>query len=133
MGLQTGHKTILPFIFDQIDLLAGTSFEIVAPHAGYLTEIDAICQLAITTGGAITVLTGSAGAVTVLGLSVTFADADAKGTRKNDLATVGSSTRYVAKGERIQVVPAAAFATAGRVNGFLHLSDADVSPALPAA
>lgn len=130
MALTTGLKRAIPFDIPATELAAGTTIELVAPQAGYLDELVTIVQTAIVTGGAITVLTGDAGGTTVAGLSATIADAAAKGSRVTAAATAGSSTRYVAKGDRIQVVPAAAFNGGGAVRGHLVLSDADVSPAL---
>lgn len=130
MALTTGLKRHIPFDIPATELSAGTSIELVAPQDGYIDGIAVIVQTAIVTGGAITVLTGPAGAVTVLGLGVTVADAAAKGIIYLDDATAGSSTRYVTKGSRIQVVPAAAFNGGGAVRGYLTLSDADTSPAL---
>lgn len=133
MGLKAGERLPLSVRLAATELAAGTSFEIVAPADGYLNELDLIVQVAIVTGGAITVLTGDAGGTTVLGLGVTVADSATKGTRYNDKATVGSSTRKVSKGDRIQVVPAAAFNGGGALDGWLYLDSAETSPALPAA
>lgn len=133
MSVKAGSSLYLPFRGAATELAAGTSFEIVAPADGWLNGIQAIVQVAIVTGGAVTVLTGDAGATTVLGLGVTVADSATKGTRYSDEATAGSATRYVTKGTRIQVAFAAGFNGGGALDGFLRLDSADVSPALPAA
>lgn len=130
MSLKAGALVYLQFAINQTDLLAGTSAELIAPCDGVVTGASVTVQAAVTTGGDITVLTGPAGATTVAGLTVTIADAATKGTVVSDTATVGSTTRKVSKGDRIQVVPSAAFATAGAVNGHLVIATADTSPAL---
>ncbi|WP_269929937.1 hypothetical protein [Aminobacter sp. HY435] len=132
MSLKTGFRLPVAFFIPQAILIANTSVEVVAPADGYINEMDTIVQAAITTGGTLTVLTGPAGAVTVTGLSVAVANSATKGTRNNDAATGGSATRFVKKGDRIQVKPAS-FATGGAVDGFLYIDTSDTSPALPAA
>lgn len=123
MSISMGETRLLNFDFNETDLLAGTSAELIAPVSGWITKMDVIIQKAVTTGGAITVLTGDAGAVTVAGLTVTVADAAAKGVRYSDRPTSDdATTTYVTAGDRIQVVPAAAFATAGAARGFLTLN-----------
>lgn len=118
MTISSGNKTYLPFAINETDTLAGTAQELIAPVSGYLVGLDVIVQKAVTTGGAITVEIAT---VAVAGLSVTVADAAAKGTMYSDVATKGSATRKVTKGQRITVTPAAAFATAGAVSGFLTI------------
>lgn len=118
MSLKMGTDIVLPFTINQTDLLAGTGFEIVAPVNGVLTDLLAVVQAAITTGGDITVQVNG---VAVTGLSVTFANAATKGTVQKDTSASGT-TRKVVKGDRITVIPSAAFDTAGAVNGSLVLN-----------
>lgn len=108
-------KIIVPFDFNETDLLAPTAQNLVSPVAGYITGLYAIVQKAVTTGGAITV---EANTVAVVGLSVTVADADAAGVVKSD-TVLKIATGLVAAGDDITVTPAAAFATAGAVKGFI--------------
>lgn len=110
---------VLPFSIGETDLLAGTSAELVSPVAGNITAMSVIVQKAVTTGGAVT---ASVDATAVDGLSVAIADAATKGTVASDTPTAGHASRAVAPGSRIQVIPDAAFATAGAVNGFVEIS-----------
>ncbi|OFX03273.1 MAG: hypothetical protein A3E78_12100 [Alphaproteobacteria bacterium RIFCSPHIGHO2_12_FULL_63_12] len=110
-------KINVPFFINQTDLLAPTAAALVAPCAGYITGLKSVVQVAITTGGAITV---EANTVAVVGLSVTHADADAAGVVKTD-SVERIATGLVAAGDDITVTPAAAFATAGAVNGHIEI------------
>lgn len=129
--VKVGTKTRVPFFISATDLSAGTSQELVAPSAGFITAGDAIAAVAIVTGGAITV---SIGTTAVAGLSMTFADGATKGSKSTNVgATRGSTTRVVAAGDRIQVTPAAAFNGGGAVNGYIEISHSDNrDAALPA-
>lgn len=117
--LQMGSDVFVQFEINETDTLAGTAFEAVAPVSGYIHELNVTVQKAVTTGGAVTVEVNT---VAVTGLSVTVADAATKGTRYSDNPTSGSSTQAVTKGDRITITPAAAFATAGALNGFLTIN-----------
>lgn len=128
MGLKTGGQAFLPVRLAATELAAGTPFEIVAPCDGYLDRLALIVQVAIVTGGAVTVEINT---VAVTGLSITVADGATKGTRYADDATQSTTTRRVLKGDRITVTPAAAFNGGGALDGFITLNEADVSPALP--
>jgi len=108
-------KILIPFEFNEVDLLAPTAQPIVAPCAGYITGIRTIIVAAVTTGGAITV---EANTVAVVGLSVTVADAATAGTTHSD-TVLKIATGLVAAGDDITVSPGSAFATAGRVRGYL--------------
>jgi hypothetical protein len=109
------NKMLIPWVLDQTDLLAPTAVNLVAPTAGYITGIRVIVQAAVTTGGAITV---EANTVAVVGLSATVGDAATAGTVISD-DVLKIATGLVAAGDDITVTPAAAFATAGRVAGYL--------------
>jgi len=126
-SLVAGTKSVIPFSIGQTDLLAGTSFFIAAPFDGWIEELGVVVQSAVTTGGAVTVEVAT---VAVAGLSVTVADAAAAGTIYTDTPTAKSGTREVSKGDLIEIVPAAAFATAGAINGYLTLNSANTDPAL---
>lgn len=121
MSIVAGKREALLFQIDQATLIANTSVELVAPFDGYVEELRSTVQAAVTTGGTLTVLLGDAGTA-VTGLSVTIANAAAKGTRASDTATEGTTTRAVSKGDRIQIKPTS-FATAGAVNGALIIRD----------
>ena len=120
MGLLMGQNIHLPFYINETDTLAGTTAELVAPADGFITDFQVIVQKAVTTGGTVKVQTDAS--VDVAGATVTVADAATKGTVYSAVATKTSSTRKVTKGDRIQIVPAAAFATAGAVSGVLTIN-----------
>ena len=121
MTLNMGSNIIVPFQINQTDLLAGTSCEIIAPVGGFISELGIIVQGDVTTGGDITVKVGT---TDVDGLTVTVANSATKGTTLVDTPTSRHDSRKVAKGGRIQVVPAAAFDMAGSVNGYLVINTA---------
>lgn len=125
MSIEAGVRYSVPFVIPQTELLAGTAIELVAPEDGYIDELQVIVQTAVTTGGAVTV---NIGTTPVTGLSVTIASAATKGTVVTDTATAGSATRRVTKGQRISVVPGAAFDTAGALAGNVIINSADKSP-----
>jgi hypothetical protein len=109
----------LLFAISETDTLAGTSAELISPVAGAITSCSVIVQKAITTGGPITV---DVGGTPVVGLSVVIPDASAKGAIVTDTPTAGDASTVVAVGSRIQVVPDAAFATAGAVSGYVEIT-----------
>jgi hypothetical protein len=115
--LKTGRDFHLQFAINETDTLAGTTCEIVAPCDGIVLGLQVIVQKAVTTGG---VVTAKVGTTDVAGISVTIADSATKGTVVSDLApTTPSNTRRFLKGDRLQIVPSAAFNTAGAVSGNL--------------
>lgn len=115
---EIAERVRLGFAINQTDLLAPTSQELIAPVDGYIVGLYTTVQLAPTTGGPITVLVGT---TTVTGLSVAIADGAAKGTVQSDTIAYGTATAKVKKGDRIQIAPDAAFATAGAVSGFVEI------------
>lgn len=121
MSLEMGQDVHLAWAIDQTDTLAGTSAELIAPVDGYISDHRVTVQVAVTTGGAVKVQVGT---TDVVGATVTVADAATKGTRYSATATKVGTTRKVAKGDRIQIVPDAAFATAGAVSGVLTINTA---------
>ena len=123
MSKVAGSEIVVPFTIGQTELLAGTSIELVAPVAGFLSDLSVIVQTAITTGGTVTV---SVGTTTVVGLSAFVGSASTKGTVVTDSSVEGEPTRAVAKNGRIQVTPSANFDTAGALNGFLVIKTVDL-------
>lgn len=115
---QGGGSVFLPFFINQTDLLAGTAAELVSPVGGRIARVTAIVQTAVTTGGPITAAVGT---TAVNGLSVVIADGATKGTVVSDTPTAGHATALVEPLDRIQVVPDAAFATAGAVSGYVEI------------
>ncbi len=112
------RRVYLPFAINETDTLAGTSQEIISPVAGEIVSLAVVVQKAITTGGDVT---ASVDGTAVAGLTCTIADAATKGTVVIDTPTFGDSSLAVAIGSRIQVIPAAAFNTAGAVSGYLEI------------
>jgi hypothetical protein len=92
----------------QADLIGNVLQNIVVAHNGFLIGIDSITQLAITTGGTITVQVNGV----ATGAVITHVNADAIGVRKTANPTAPVA---VVRGDRVQLV-LAGFATAGAVN-----------------
>jgi hypothetical protein len=109
----------IPFAINETDTLAGTSAEIVSPVAGRISRLTTIVQKAVTTGGDVT---AAVGATAVAGLACTVADGAAKGSVVTDTPTAGDASTVVAAGDRIQIIPAAAFAGAGAISGVLEIT-----------
>lgn len=82
---------------------------IVSPVAGAIRKLSTVCAASVTTGGAITVEVNT---VAVDGLSVVIADSSAEGDVDSDTATLGHASTVVAVGDRIEIIPAAAFSGA---------------------
>jgi len=131
VALQTGLKTVLelidtklynrtniyiPFHIPAAELAAGTSIEMLAPFSGKLRALRTIIQTDIVTGGVVSVKIGT---TDVAGLSVTVANGATKGTVQAD--STASDTGTVVFGDRIQIVPSAAFNGGGEIRGFLRL------------
>lgn len=119
MALVMGQDVIVPFFINQTDTLAGTSAELISPVDGFVKALYVTVQAAVGTGGGVTVeVNGTA----VAGLTVTVADSATKGTVYSDTPTAGSSTREVEVGDRLEIIPADAFATSGAISGFLVIN-----------
>lgn len=118
--MKMGSSVFVPFQINETDTLAGTTQELVSPVAGVIKRIVVIVAKAVTTGGAVKVINGAS--TDVVGATVTVADAATKGTIYEGEATPGDASQVIAENGRFQVAPAAAFATAGAVNGFVEIS-----------
>lgn len=112
------NKVFLQVQINQTDLLAGTSQQLVSPVHGWIERLRTTVQAAVTTGGAITVENAT---TAVDGLSITVADSATAGTRQADTPTANHATLQVAPGDQLEIIPAAAFATAGAVNAVLEI------------
>lgn len=108
-------KILIPYDFNETDLLAPTAQNLIAPCAGYITGLFNIVQKAVTTGGNITV---EANTVAVVGLSVTVANGAAAGVTANT-SVKKIATGLCAAGDDITVTPGAPFATAGACRGYI--------------
>lgn len=118
--------TILDVQMDQATLIANTGFELVAPVDGFIKELRAAVQSAVTTGGTITVFVNT---VQVVGLSMTVANGATKGTRPTAAVPSAASSkanRAVVKGDRIEI-RTAGFATAGSLFATLDIEAATKS------
>lgn len=105
---------------------AGTAKNIVSPVAGNISKLTTISQGTITTGGAITVEVNTAA---VNGLSVTVADGAVEGEVDSDTPTAGHASTAVAVGDRIEIIPAAAFNASADIYFVLEI-DLDASEQL---
>lgn len=85
---------------------AGTPLNIVSPVAGYIRKLTTIASATVTTGGDFTVEVNT---VAVAGLTVTVANSAVEGEVDSDTATLGDATSLVAVGDRIEIIPSAAF------------------------
>lgn len=104
----------VPFFVNQTDVLAPTAADLVSPCKGAVARLLTNVQVAVTTGGDVTM---TVGATAIDGLTITVADAATKGTVQTDRPTAGHASTLVNPGDRLTVVFAAAFATAGAING----------------
>jgi hypothetical protein len=113
-----GGAVYIPFVIGATELSAGTPTELIAPCAGRIARLRTTVQAAIVTGGAVTV---DVNTVAVDGLSITVADSATVGTRQTDTPTAGHATAVVAAGDRIEIIPAAAFNGGGALAGVLEI------------
>jgi hypothetical protein len=109
------RELIGPVQINQTDLLAGTSQYCLSHFGGYVTRMTSVVQVAVTTGGAITLEIET---VAVTGLSVVVANSSAVGDIATDVPTTvdgTDATLLVAERGDLEIVLDAAFATAGAV------------------
>lgn len=106
----------VPYFINQTDLLAPTVQDVIAPMAGTITDHRSTVQVAITTGGTLTL---GVNGVAVTGGVTTLANSATKGTRVAGTAVTAGGT--VAVGDRLTITPAS-FATAGAVNGYIEIT-----------
>lgn len=133
VALQTGLKTVIeaidaklyargyiyiPFTIPATELSAGTSIELISPVNGQIVRMSTIIQTAIVTGGDITVKVGT---TDVANLSITVANSAAKGDVQTDSIANTVASGAVVAGDRIQIVPDAAFNGGGAVSGFIKI------------
>lgn len=119
MSLFMGQDFHLQFSIPQTELLAGTAIDLVAPVDGFVSGMGVVVQTAVTTGGTVTAnVNGNA----VDGLSVEVENSATKGTVVTDGPTAAHPSRVVKKGDRISIVPSAAFDTAGALNGYITIN-----------
>lgn len=111
-------KVFLPWVIGATELSAGTPTELISPIAGRITLLRSTVQVAISTGG---VLTVEVNTTAVDGLSITVANSATVGTRQSDAPTAAHATAIVAAGDRIEIIPSAAFDGGGALAGILEI------------
>jgi hypothetical protein len=109
---------LIPFFFNQTDLLAGTTQYLPCPVAGVIAGLRTVIQTDVTTGGVIGVTNAG---TAVAGMTITVADSPGAGLAQSATPTAGSSTAVVAASASIGVTATAAFDTAGAVHGFVEV------------
>ncbi len=98
---------------EQTDLLAGTSHFVIAPCSGHISRLSSVVKKAVTTGGTLTV---ELGGEKVIGMDCVVGDSSAVNVIDTGTPSVaGSQSTRVTKGDVIEIVGDAAFATAGEV------------------
>lgn len=122
---KAGRDYRINFEINQVDLLAHTTKELIAPVDGYITNLHLTVQIAVTTGGTVTVATGDALGTAVGGIALVIANSATKGTRVLSKSTSADiATTKVVAGDRIGIlVPS--FATAGALTGHLTINSAN--------
>lgn len=130
-GAVNGYVTVRPtnptrkaymwFTANQTDVLAPTDHYTAAPFRGQVTRAAEAVQIAIGTGGDMTVAQSS---TAVLGITVTVANSALVGSVVSDNATAGDVTGEIVADAPIKILFAAAFATTGALNGFVEVTPA---------
>jgi len=108
----------VPFQIDQTDLLAGTPISVPSPCAGTIKKVVTQAWEAVTTGGAVTMKVNN---TSVDGLSVTVADGGGAGDTDSDTPTAGHASTIVVENDELEIIPAAEFATAGALTGYIEI------------
>lgn len=131
MSIKAGSRRYLDFLINQTDLLAGTAIEIIVPEDCVVEAVRSTVQVAVTTGGTLTLKTGAALATVVsAALTQTIANSAAKGTQQLTSDLTALATLKLSAGDRLAIVPAS-FATAGAIIGTVVVRSISVAPALP--
>ncbi len=113
-------QTYVSGLIEQTDLLAGTSHFVIAPVSGHITRLSVASKKAVTTGGTITV---ELGGKPIVGLDVVVADSTTVGDVDTAIPTrTLHDNARVTKGDPIEIVGDAAFATAGEVWYLLEIT-----------
>lgn len=133
MSVKAGERYFLPFFIPQTELLAGTAIEIPVPMDGVIEAVRTSVQVAVTTGGTLTLKSGDALGTTIGSgsLVTTIANSSAKGARQHlvDVNGSGKPDRKVTAGDRLAIVPAS-FASAGAIYGLVTVRTISLAPAL---
>lgn len=116
-SLHMGSNRFLQFEVPATELSAGTEIDLIAPEDGYIIGAAVVVQTAIVTGGDVTFKVGT---TAVDGLTLTVANSAAKSSVvAEDKPTIANVTRKFTKGQRLGVVPAAAFNGGGALAGYI--------------
>jgi hypothetical protein len=98
---------------EQTDLLAGTSHFVIAPCSGHISRLSSVVKKAVTTGGTITV---ELGGEKVKGMDCVVADSSSVNAIDTGTPSVaGANYTRVTKGDVIEIVGDATFASAGEI------------------
>jgi hypothetical protein len=111
-------------LIQQTDLLAGTSHFVIAPCSGHISRMSTVVKKAVTTGGTLTIeLAGEK----VKGIDVVVANSSAVNVIDTAVPSItGADYTRVTKGDAIEIVGDATFATAGEV--FVQITITPVTP-----
>lgn len=112
----------LPFTFNDTDLAAGTTQELVSPINGVLRNMVASVQHTVVTGGTIA---ANVGTTPVTGLTFDIANSTNPGTTFSKEVAPTDGTDVVTAGGRLQVTASSTFATSGAIQGVLIVSGSD--------
>lgn len=133
MSIKAGNREFIYFAINQTDLLAGTAIEIPVPIDCVVEAVRSIVQVAVTTGGTLTLkktVTTALDTTVSAALTTTIANGALKGAQQHLVDLTGLSTLKFSAGDRLAILPAS-FATAGAVIGMVTLRSISLAPALP--
>lgn len=108
----------VPFTISATDLSAGTSQYVIAPVAGTITRLVTVVQVAISTGGAVTL---KAAGTSVAGVSNTHANSALVGSLVQSAPTAADASAVVAAGAKLEIISAAAFNGGGELTGYVEI------------
>jgi len=109
-ALEIIQNRIIQNDYNQTDLLAPTVHYVISPTKGKIVRAGFTPYTAVTTGASITFEVND---VAVAGLAIVVPDAAPVNVPLTDTPTVGTLTARVEIGDKIEIIPGAAFATAG--------------------
>lgn len=112
--------------FTQTELLAPSTLYVTSPVRGYVVSMDAVLNLATTTG--VDTITATIGGTAISGLSVAPTADTAAGTAFRDTIAYGVASALVAAGGAIAIVPGAGFTSTGSAGVTLGIQPAFVVP-----
>ena len=114
-------KFVISQQINQTDLLAPTVQQLRAPCQGFVSRIDTVVQVQVTTGGTLTV--GSAGTA-VPGVVATVANSATVGTMNGGAATNLYQQSGICLNNGVITITPASFASAGAVTCYIEIQPA---------